>query len=344
MTLIYNEFELYVERELHSQLSKERATETFAAYVEARPKVHQEIERIAKTEPDLTDHGPRHIDDVMKRVLALISIDSRDHGLACHDLYILIMATLFHDVGNLFGRKKHNEQIGQVFDFARGKSAAVRREKSLVLLAARAHTGLSSSGDENTLIELDENAHFHDGSVQLRSIAAILRLADELAEGPHRTTEFYRKKVGYSDTSGIFHEYANCTSTLADRKNKRICLSYDIDLDDYVHVNRELDKQKLISLLDYIKLRITKLDQERRYTRYYCNVIEPFNRTEVTIGFSFDGNVLPNPISFSLDDLVIPGHSGHGTEVLVEKRFGQSRLVADYLDTTINSAKGPNVV
>ena len=337
MTLVYNELEQYVEHELYEQLPNERAKEIFSAYVEARPRVHKEIERIAKTEPNLTDHGPRHIDDVMRRILTVISTDNTQHGFTCHDLYILLMATLFHDVGNLFGRKKHSENIGQVFDFARGKSSALRREKSLVMSAARAHTGTSSIGDEDTLSELDEYAHFHDCAIQLRSIAAVLRLSDELAEGPQRTTEFYRAKVGYDPDSCIYHEYANCTSILADRNNMRICLTYDIDLDDYLDAQREIDKPKLIALLDYIKTRIAKLDQERRYTRYYCSVIEPFKRTEVTIAFSFDGNVLPDPIGFSLDDLVVPGQSGQGTEVLVDERFGNSNCVTNGLCEIISS-------
>lgn len=331
MTWTPNDLETYVESELVNDYPEERAKEIIAGYRDARPKVLLEIERIAQTEPNLTDHGPRHIQDVMNRVLSVISMNRDEHGLNARDLYVLLMAILFHDVGNLYGRSRHNERIGRMFDYARGTDAKVRREKALVRKAAQAHSGKSSAGDENTLIELDDREHSPDGVIQLLSIAAVLRFADELAEGPQRTTEFYRTEIGYEEKSDIYHQYARCTSVLADRANGRVCLSYDIYLDDYLLASGELDKKKLIKLFEFIKHRIGKLDQERRYTRYYCKIIEPFKSTEVKIDFSYRGERLAYDIFFVLDDLVIPGQSGQGSEIVVNERFGETTLIADRL-------------
>ncbi|TWT67043.1 hypothetical protein Pla123a_44730 [Posidoniimonas polymericola] len=243
MTWTTTEFENYVEQELVDSFPAEEARQLYSGYVDARPKVLQEIERIAQTEPNLTDHGPRHIADVMRKVFSIIGSDKSDHGLEARDLYILLQSILFHDVGNLHGRRRHNEQIGNMFISARGNGDELRRERDLVVRTARAHSGKSSAGNENTLIELDDQAHSPFGPIKQRSIAAILRLGDELAEGPQRTTRYYREFIGYTEDAQIFHEYSRCTSTMADRAAGRICLTYDIDIEDFL-TDEEFDKAR----------------------------------------------------------------------------------------------------
>jgi hypothetical protein len=271
----------------------------------------------------------------MNRVLAVISTERNQHGLSAADLYILLLAILFHDVGNLFGRDKHNERIGEVFDFARGVHASVRREKLLIVKAARAHTGRSATGDKDTLTELDDREHFNGGVIKLQSIAAILRLADELAEGPQRTTEYFRTAVGYADGSNIFHQYASCTHVAADRGNGRICLTYEIDLNEFRLDGIRIDRERLLELLSFVRHRICKLDQERRYTRFYCDSLAAFKKTEVRLNFWHNGSLVPMEFYFDLDDLVVPGANDLTGEDLVLRKFGSSESVADKLSEVL---------
>jgi hypothetical protein len=330
------QLELYVESQLKSKFGDNRGDAYFTNYASARAKVLNEIKQIQGVEPGLSDHGPDHIADVMKQVLAIISSDEKTHELSALDLYILLLAVLFHDVGNLFGRTEHNQKIAEAYDFARGVHANVRREKSLVLRAAQAHTGRSSVGDTNTLIELNDKEHFDGEIIKLQSIAAILRFADELAEGPQRTTEFFRTNVGYKD-SQVWHQYASCTNIAVDRGNGRICLTYEIELKEYRSSNNDIDRPQLLELLTKIRSRISKLDQERRYTRYYCDLLSVFKKTESRLNFWSNGLLVPLEFAFDLDDLVVPSSSSETGTDIAARKFGATEALADRLDDVLRA-------
>lgn len=330
------ELEGYVETQLRSKFGPNKGDAYFTDYASARSKVLNEIKQIQGVESGLSDHGPDHIADVMKQVFAIISDDDQVHQLSPLDLYILLLAVLFHDVGNLFGRINHNQKIAEVYDFARGTQSNIRREKALVLRAARAHTGQSKGGDSNTLIELNDKENLDGAIIKLQSIAAILRFADELAEGPQRTTEFFRMNIGYGK-SQLWHQYASCTNVAVDRGNARVCLTYEIELSEYRDANGKINRDSLIELLACIRHRIGKLDQERRYTRYYCELLSVFKKTEIRLNFWSNGLPVPLEFGFELDDLVIPGASNDPSTEFAARKFGTTEALADKLDESLTA-------
>jgi hypothetical protein len=202
-------------------------------------------------------------------------------------------------------------KIGKVYDWARGTDSKVRHEKTLVLQAARAHTGITSNGGRDTLAEVAEADHFDGKPIRLRTIAGILRLADELAEGPQRTTDFYRIHCGYEEGAVQFHEYAACTHVSADRASERIRLTYELQLNDFDLPADTGRLKDLAGFIDFITHRISKLDDERRYTRFYCPLLDVFKQTDVAINFAHGSAPLGYGVSFRLDDLVVPGHRAH---------------------------------
>jgi hypothetical protein len=338
---VKTDLEVYVESQLKQKFGSDKGEAHFANFVSSRTKVLDEIGQIQGVEPLLSDHGPKHIADVMKQVLMLISTDEQIHKLQALDLYVLLLAVLFHDVGNLFGRFGHNNRIAAVYDFARGTSADVRHEKALVIRAARAHTGQSTTGDKNTLFELNDREHLNGEIIKLQTIAAVLRFADELAEGPQRTTDFFRNSIGYGE-SQIYHQYASCTHVAVDRAHGRICLTYEIELKEYRAANGTIDRPRLIELLECIQHRIGKLDQERRYTRYYCELLSIFKKTEVRISFWSNGFPVALDIAFDLDDLVVPGTNGDAKET-VTRKFGTTETLANKLDECLLSMEKSHV-
>ena len=53
----------------------------------------------------LTDHGPKHIDTVIQRASSLLAHPSQSFPqISAYEVYILLLAIHFHDVGNIFGR------------------------------------------------------------------------------------------------------------------------------------------------------------------------------------------------------------------------------------------------
>ena len=57
----------------------------------------------------LTDHGPKHIETVIRRASELAF--APDPVLSPYEVYILLLAIHFHDVGNIFGRERHEQRI-----------------------------------------------------------------------------------------------------------------------------------------------------------------------------------------------------------------------------------------
>ena len=175
-------------------------------YLEARRFVIEEIAGlIPAAEPNLTDHSENHLADVMKRARALIGED------VCYfdplELYLLCISILFHDVGNLHGRGNHQNKIADIYNACRHQDHRFNTERTAVLSIAGAHTGFTRDGSKDTLREV-YSFSFRAETIRGQQVAAVLRLADELAEGPHRTSGYLLNSGGYAPASQIFHRYA----------------------------------------------------------------------------------------------------------------------------------------
>lgn len=298
-------FETHMRAKLEGQLGGEKATEMYSAYTVARTKLVENVfNEFKAVEPQLSDHGPDHIANVLNNAYFLLAPSGLDY-LTGIELYLLGMMILFHDVGNTYGRKDHHKKVAEIFDWARGADPSVKREKTLVLNATRAHTGRAPDGTFDTLAALGPSDHLGNEPVRLQQLAAVLRFADELAEGVQRTSEFMLLKGMYAAESQIYHEYASVTNVSIDRGNERVLLTYEIDLKE---PSEDAAWRKWISdLLEFVYTRAVKLDQERRYARYYSDVLNPFKATWIKINFTCHGQLLDFPPPVKLDDKVIPG-------------------------------------
>lgn len=301
----------------------------FTGYCHTRNKLIDNVfDEVKGLEPNLTDHGARHIKNVLENAFYLIGED--DHGLSSYDLYLLAMSILFHDVGNAYGRENHQNMIGPVYDWARGNDAAYRREKTLLMRIVKTHTGHSLDGSRDTLKDLAPQDQFESESIQLQNIGTILRFADELAEGPQRTSDFRRTTGLIDPASEIYHDYASITNIQADRGNGRILISYDYEIKEEYLLP---DNDYIENLFTYVNSRIIKLDDERRYAAFYSDLVGKFRRTEVTFNFHYNKHILPIDMGVVLDDKVVPGE---GSQRLLEDTDG--RFSAGEIKKTILSS------
>ena len=287
---------------IKEDFDKDKSDELTSAYNQTKSDLQKQVyPNIQGREPNLTDHGIKHVSNVQQNVIDLLSDDGIIKNLSGIEMYCLGMCILFHDVGNVYGRENHRDNVTRVFDQIRGNSSSLLREKTLIVRAAHAHTGKAQDGSNDTLNELAETEPLEGQRVRLRELAAVLRFADELAEGPQRTSEFMQKEGFYESEAQQFHDYANITHVLIERSNNRIVLIYEIGID----MNK---LNELRNFLNFIFQRIEKLNQERQYTRYYSCLLEPFKSTEVTFNFHYGGDILTtNLSSLKLTDIVVPG-------------------------------------
>src|SRR5438132_14415758 len=90
---------------LERQLDAHRAGELFSIYQTTRNKlINNVLNEIKATEPSLSDHGPKHIANVLDNAYYLLADASILRCLDGIELYCLGMMVVFHDVGNLYGR------------------------------------------------------------------------------------------------------------------------------------------------------------------------------------------------------------------------------------------------
>lgn len=294
-----------------------------AKYILAKQILFDDIlDWIRTAEPNLSDHGPEHINNVLNNAYHLMEPHLKNllncgtettPEFSALDFYYLCLSILFHDVGNIFKRKKHNLNIDKVIDSKFNSLfpmvGTTKKERNFIIMAGRAHTGKGSNNSDDTLKDLDNTSyHINGNKVRLLDIAAILRFADELAEGPQRTSSFMNSIGGFDESSRIFHEYAECTDLLIDRSHERISIHYSIPFDasDFSDTNRE----KLSALLEFIYSRLLKLEEERKYNRYYSKFLSPIKRTVASIEF-IDSDSFAHDFKIDeieLNDLVVPGN------------------------------------
>lgn len=323
------EIEEIIQAALIRDLGQSHGDGRFGYYTTARKYLLESVlEEIKKIQPNMTDHGPKHIRNVLDNIRDLLGdkIGRWDNkkktievgALNGMELYILGLSALFHDVGNVFKRSEHQKQIGPIYDFARPSLGNQDHEEKLIILdICKAHCGDGLDGTKNTLQDVPDRSKLDRKEIHTKLLAPILRFADELAEGEQRTSHFMIQRHNYSKDSILFHRYAACSSVDIDAPHGRICLTYHIALSLPSDGNENGDTSNkstisindLVNFLKFIYQRIEKLDQERQYAKYYCSLLDNFKVTEASFNFWYLSHQIPimlSPIKFS--DLVVPGY------------------------------------
>lgn len=275
------------------------------------------LEEIKASEPDLSDHGPRHIANVLDNAYYLLHSDNSAHqsyfeNLTSYEAYVLGFSIMYHDVGNIFGRHKHNQNIQQIFTDGFTKYDLDRDLRHVINDIASAHTGGKdfSGKSQDTLSAVDPTGLWNNKSIRSQQLAAVLRFADELAEGPQRASILrLRADLPLNDSgkiaeaSRIFHEYAKCLSIQIDRAGNRLVIKLTIDIAEYDGPDQE---KTVKSILDMFWHRIDVLNQERQYARHYSSSLEPFKTINIRVAFYKNGTELPVAKQHTFNDLVVP--------------------------------------
>ena len=295
-----------------------KGEEFFSHYVSARKALLENIlPEIKGQVPDITDHGADHIADVLNIVETCLGEEIE--ALTPIELYILCVSVLFHDVGNLYGRKQHNQNISKIYDFVRHKDITFQNEKKAVIQIAGAHTGCAKDGTKDTLRDVGNDMPVYKEPVRAQKIAAILRFADELAEGLQRTSVFMQNHHNYSNESMIYHRYASITEHCIDKHGGRIAVTYNIDVEKSGS-NLVYKEIELSELLSFSYHRIIKLDQERKYAKHYCDWLSKFKEVSVNFDFWYEGDLLTLDLSpLVITDLIVPGDSTKKIEEINHK-------------------------
>lgn len=227
---------------------------------------------ISKIEPNLSDHGEKHIQNVLANAHDLIKeYINEPLDFSPLELYVLCLSILVHDIGNIEGREKHEKKINQIFN--RKKLPTVDPEHIRLITTIASKHG----GKGNTISTLNSRDHIEGKSINSKEIAAIVRFADELAEGPQRASKYLLENKHLNAESEPYHKYAKILKKPRITKDS-IFLTYTITLEEYSTL-------EIQDLLKIICKRIHKLNNERIYCGHYCKYISYIKNVIVDIIF-----------------------------------------------------------
>ncbi len=259
--------------------------ENFAGYM--YQNVHTQVTpgAISRDGGHLTDHGPDHIRKVIQRATELLQ--ARNCDLTPYEMYLLLMAIHFHDVGNVLGRTEHEKKAQEVMHTVGTIAGHDDIEKQTILRIAKAHGGIvNGSKDAIRGGGLLSSTVILGKPVREQVLAAILRFADELADDRERASGFLLKIAGMHKDAEIFHRYAHSLHSVVVRINDRaIDLHFDISFNEAMTKYRKYGSD--VFLLDEILERTLKM----HYERIYCMTFLRGNhidieeiRVQVTVG------------------------------------------------------------
>jgi hypothetical protein len=302
-----------IETILKENLETSKSDSLWANYVSTRTYLFENIyPEIKAILPNYTYHDGSHVINVLENIYQLL--DGAIKSIKCESLYFLCLSTLFHDVGLIYGKREvHQKMISDVYNNAHGGKNIQRfaNEKIIVTKAVEAHSGKSIEGTNDTLKYLETLPGYSE-MINAQEMAAILKFADELAEGGQRTSDYFIEKGMYKKESSIYHRYAKAYHSVISAIDKRIAITYNIFLSISDANELIIDQDiSLKSFLEFIFGRIVKIDDERKYCRYYCHWLDPMKEISVSFNFWYEGERIEIDLSpIIISDKIIPGDSG----------------------------------
>lgn len=253
----------------------------------------------------LNRHDGSHITMVQEKALLILRCFTGAQ-LTPYEIYILLCASVVHDIGNITGRKEHERKIKHILDNECTSILPDSLERTVISRVARAHGG----GAVDSISFLNENYPLYGFSIRERVLAAILRFADELADDYTRANYSGLNSAVISSASEIYHKYSSCLHTVNIQQNPangsyEVFLAYSFDTKTACTRYGIIGKQKY--LLDEIYDRTLKMERERRYCIRYLRPYCQLERIRVSITILDSQDEFETyPISYSLEEKGYP--------------------------------------
>jgi hypothetical protein len=199
----YKSFKSFLDREIHPEIKPVMSREKTAMY--------------------LNDHSEKHVAMVIQKATYLLYGLSARNELTPYEAFILLSAIQIHDAGHVVNAKRETHAIDtnkiiQELD----KNSITALEKKLIFDIAKAHSG------KNDLIGIQSQENIiSEYTVRFRLLAAILRFADELADGKDRASNYLLSIEKIPTESKIYHTFSSCLDSFkVDSQRHEVCMSF----------------------------------------------------------------------------------------------------------------------
>jgi hypothetical protein len=229
----------------------------------------------------LTMHDGEHVARVTQVAANLIG-QSSDLDLTPYELTLLLIAIQLHDIGNILGRSGHEKNIHKTIQAAAANLSVDAVEFRAAREIAGVHGG-KIDGSKDTISTLPETQAVYGQQIRPRLMAAIVRLADELADDPARANQVQLAAGVLPSGAEVFHIVAAALhSQTHDSKTREIRLYYNFP--DASVFKTKLGKETgKVHLLDEIFERSLKTYHEARYCSRFMRPYLEFERVDVDI-------------------------------------------------------------
>lgn len=222
----------------------------------------------------LTDHGVGHVKDVMTKASTILG--ENVHKLLGYEIFLLLLAIHFHDLGNIQGRENHEEKIREIMLQMKGILPLDLVEQLTIVAIATAHGGFVD-GDKDTIYHIGTDEDCNGFKVRKKLLAAVLRFADELSDDFSRSCY---EGIDIPPQNKVFHEYSRCLEPVT-IKEETVSFHFRIP---YELTQGKIGKgDKEVYLYDEIKERLAKTMRELEYCRSYANGYIQITTLNVTI-------------------------------------------------------------
>jgi hypothetical protein len=239
------------------------------------PEVATGAAMLNKADSGLTNHGVDHIYTLLGRVTQLL--DKNPHcSLSLFEIYLLLMSVHVHDVGNIMGRKGH-EFNSRVIITQLGAGVANQDQWiwDYIYDIAKAHKDLQIE----TLAQQD---YLHDFEFRPQLLAAVLKLADELAENFSRASNINLVLNNVPEENQLYHAFASAVnSIIPNAATREIVMIFNLS-EDVLSRTFKKDNED-IYLIDEIYLRTLRTYSERVYCMQFMRPLINFDIVRVKI-------------------------------------------------------------
>jgi hypothetical protein len=262
-----------LERELERRAGKdETAGNLWHRYELMRDHLETEYYRWVQAScPYFTDHGKYHIQSVVQTASYFLRQSFRrgaKSDLSAMDLFLILGAIIWHDVGMVYVRSNHAERVLKMMESIRTLGFPCPTVQRLVNEIVRAHSG--SAGLMLPKPEEDCAISTTTFRVYPRALAAVLRFADEVSENRSRISLELLPAVPVEQQ--IFWQYArSIVGAMPEPERERIVVTMELDSEAVLTrypcdaFPDRVDGSGEISLLEYVLCRLEKMNNERIY-------------------------------------------------------------------------------
>jgi hypothetical protein len=254
-----------VEREVERCLRQAATTTPFyAKYTVLKDRLlNNEYEHWAASFPHGNNHGPGHIGRVLDKLGELLGDRIlEDKVITPYELFLSMMAILYHDVGILRERKGHGDISASFLDVDDNDYIFDQRDKKIIRAAVVSHS--SSKDIEAECAEFSNTEYIGGHDVRPRLVAALVRLSDELDEDYRRADPKVAAEIGIADDSRFYWAFSQrILGTRPNRQRQEIYVGIQFEPADVnwtVHVD---GKQR--AFISVFAEKLAKINRERAY-------------------------------------------------------------------------------